>query len=136
MTFTKSGGSDDYKFEYALKKMALNCKVTARSYLGFKKIYMQAKTNSSFSFKAVRKFKYYVYITDPQSPFIAVEAETGNPSEFTLIFVGMMPADIATLSKAIDSFKESNPNLDNVFEHFRAAFPDTSETSASVNKHG
>ena len=138
VTLTKSGGSASYEFKYALKKMtrnSWNVKVFQPNTLLERKTWGSKK--NSIYIKSKRTLKSVgelingeFAITDPQSPFIAVEAETENPSEFTLIFVGMMPAHIAKLSKAIDSFKMGS-NLDQAFEHFRAAF-DTSATPVSI----
>ena len=133
-------GPSSYQIDYALPEMKLNScivqvtlKETISMYSGsFKKLekkisLTQFPPNSQFSVRAVGKFKQgKLVITDPKSSFIAVEAENENPSHFTLIFVGMTPANILKLSNAIESFRKV-VNLDNVFEHFVGAFRDPSE---------
>ena len=133
-----------YNFEYAVSNKQLeSCKVTVSkkteksspfSWSGWKTtktpkkvISVEAFNFGDYNVEAVSKFDKFgsLKITNPQSPFIAVVQRKKSES-YTLIFVGMEAADIAKLSDAIQSL---TPRENDVFKHFREAFPDKTPVS-------
>ena len=149
LTWTSEGAASYplYKFEYDdSNRMEFNsCVLTVEKRKVKKNSFFQrvpekddaqevviSLTNSfkrnQFKGQAVRDFDRsgLAQITTPQSPFIAVELNDRFGAQYTLIFVGMEAADIATLSDAI----QSSTARTHVFAYFRQAFPD--KTSVSI----
>ena len=65
--------------------------------------------------------KNILTITGPESAFIGVVGNQGNPSHITLIFVGMEPMDILKLAEVSKSFA-TNFSVEALFKIFKQAF--------------